>query len=669
MRDLRVVRLVPGTKLSHDMSGNEIKTFSLIDALNHKIDSIGVHCKTNNLVVIDIDVPGESHKFDGRPWWQAFVKEHELDFTYTVHTRSGGFHIYYELPAYVDPETFKPPAQLAPGVDVRWNAIVAAPPTPGYGIAHGSLDTILEAPEALMQCFLNKNVGKQESLTIGNEVMPHRPFSQIQVADLKQKIEWVQANATLTREQWRDGIFSLVAGIADKEQQDELVVAWTMNQSYQQGDDLEALSIASKSDAFGPVGPGTIFSIIRQLMIEAGASLADTPFTVMEILDKAQVKYGWTKAGDIKVETSEYNVSALIGAMFQDDELFYDVRSELIKFKGDVMNEEMLTNKMLPKIQAENFGLGMDKFRKSTVKNGIEILLMDREVDPYREFIENTSWDGVPRVEQFFTTYLGCEDSEYHRYAAKSFWCSMIARGLKPGSQVDHLLILEGSEGIRKTTLVKIIGGEYTFTPVRDDLFDNENELRKMHQSTIVELPELKGLRGKNADTIKGHITTTTDTIRGLYEKRALPRPRGFVFIGTTNEYKYLTLSMGWRRFLPVRIPNSVESIDTVKLEVDREQLFAEAKEMYRGGLDFWNIPARIQKREVYKRLISDPIQDEITWLVHNDGIVDVRDIYKRLEFEGLVTKGLTSTVANRIESCVDMANITKPDVSFMGMI
>lgn len=668
MRDLKVVRLVPGTKLSHDIIGKEIKTFSFVEAMKHNIPEIGVHCKTNNLVVVDVDVPGTSHKHDGRPWWKAFSEAHKLELTYTVHTRSGGFHIYYNLPDYVDPSTFRPPAKLSDGVDVRWSAIVAAPPTPGYSVVHGTVDDIIDAPKELMECFLNtgnQRNSNNEGLEIRDAMMPHKPFSQIQITDLKQKIEWVQTNASLSREQWRDGLFSIVAGVADQEQQDAMVVAWTMNQAYEDGDEVQALSMASKCDAYGPIGPGTIFSIVRQLMVEAGAQLSDTPFTVMEILDKAQVKYGWTRSGDLKIETSEYNVSALVGAMFPKDELFYDKRSELIKYKGQILNEEMLTNIMLPKIQAENFGLGMEKFRKATVKNGLEVLLMTREVDPHKKFLEEAVWDGVPRVEKFFSTYLGVEDSEYHHYVAKTFWCSLAARGLNPGSQVDHLLILEGAEGVRKTTLVKVIGGEYVFTPVRDDIFENENELRKMHQSTIVELPELKGLKNKNADTVKGHITVTSDTIRGLYEKRALPRPRGFVLVGTTNDNRYLSLSMGWRRFLPVRIPKAVKTLNTQALERDRELLFAEARELYRSGYKFWDIPADLQKAEVFKRLLADPVQTEVNSIVNNESIIDVPLVYRRLELAGLISRGLTSSVANRIEGCIQIAHTINANKNF----
>ena len=53
--------------------------------------------------------------------------------------------------------------------------------------------------------------------------------------------------------------------------------------------------------------------------------------------------------------------------------------------------------------------------------------------------------------------YLGAEDSPLHRAIGAKWLISAVARIRQPGVKVDHTLVLEGEQGIKKTTLLEIL--------------------------------------------------------------------------------------------------------------------------------------------------------------------------------------------------------------------
>ena len=659
MQDLKSIRFIPGTKISHDYDGKNINTFSyreLVDMHARGVDvSIGIPARQNGLVIIDVDVAGPTHKVDGREFWINFCKENAIPETYTVQTPSGGFHFYFRLPMSLNPETFQPPGRLAPGVDVKWNGWVGAPPTPGYQIMNGNITTIQIAPPSLLAYMATLNGGKPVATfdvqTPSLEL--HRPFTEAQIRDLQNKLDWMQANATLSRDEWRNGIFAIHAGVEDEALEEELITKWTMNRSYAPGDENIAIEMARRAQKHGPIGPGTIFSIIRQVQIRENVpTAAETPFTLQEILDRSRVQHTIAKDGSLKIEPTESNACAILGAIYDEKTLYFDVRQGHYIYKGKPFDDTQLVNMFLPIIQSPVVGLGLEKFRKNAVRDGLDVLMANRERDPHMDYLKGLTWDGVPRVEKFFIDYVGVPDSEYIRLVGKNFWTSLAARGLRPGAKFDSMVVLEGHEGIAKSTLVSAIGGQYTNAPTRKNCFQNLDDLRAMHQSVIVELPELIGLVGMDAETVKAFLAQPWDDIRALYARKSSRNERGFIFVGTTNSDRYLAQAMGVRRFWPVKIPRDVKTIDIHKVKQDRDQLFAEAIVLFREGYQYWEMPKRlldpIVESKVIKESLAHPIQDVISRMPER---FTTYDVYRYLEQGGTIPRGYTNNIRDRIES------------------
>lgn len=671
MRDLKAIRFVPGTKVSHDYQGKDVNTFSYFDLWQKGLTNIGLPCRQNRLVVIDVDVAGPSHQHDGREYWANFCRDHGIQDTYTVQTRSGGFHYYFWLPEAVNPDTFSPPDELAPGVDVKWNGWVAAPPTPGYMPIKGDLSTVQVCPIGLMAEFSRlRQGGAIKTFDIINSqgqvvLEVHRPFNNEQLKDIWEKIHWVQQNASLSRAEWRDGIFSLRAGIHEPDVLDQFLVAWTMNKSYVPGDEDVARSIAARSDAGGSVGPGTIIKILNDIRIREGAPVPESALTIQEILDRSRVHKVILPNGTMKIEPNEANAGALIGAIYDEKTLYHDIRSDMFIFKGKSYSDSELVCMLLPQLQSPAFGLGLEKFRRGQVAGGLDVLMAARKRDPHAEYLKALQWDGVERLPTFFTKYVKAKDSAYMRLVGINFWVSLAARGLEPGCKFDSMVILEGDEGIHKSSLIAAIAGKkYTFAPSSKKCLSDMDDLRKMHQSIITELPELIGLIGMDEHTVKNVLAKPSDHIRSLFAKRAMECERKFIFVGTTNDKKYLTAGMGKRRFWPVEIPKGA-IIDLSGIHADRDQLFAEAVQRFHSGHSYWHMPKDLLEPFVNAKIMEDPLTSPIKEMMDSlPATFTPLDVYRRLDAQGFVQKGLNSSTMTRIEHV-----LRRMDCQFDGMV
>ena len=199
-------------------------------------------------------------------------------------------------------------------------------------------------------------------------------------------------------------------------------------------------------------------------------------------------------------------------------------------------------------------------------------------IHPVRDYLNGLVWDGQNRVDRLFVDYVGAEDNAYHREAALMFAMGAITRIFEPGHKFDFVPILEGLQGVRKSTFIRVLARHW-FCELEGDFHDTKGMVERMQGSWIVEMPELQGFSRSDVTTIKGFVSRQTDKVRLAYERRAAVFPRQCVFIGSTNDSEYLRDSTGGRRFWPVAC--NVTEIDTDALALNVDQIWAEAKAMF----------------------------------------------------------------------------------------
>lgn len=80
---------------------------------------------------------------------------------------------------------------------------------------------------------------------------------------------------------------------------------------------------------------------------------------------------------------------------------------------------------------------------------------------PVRDYLNSLQWDGHARVDTMFVRYGAAKDCEYLRAVSRRWMIQAIARIYEPGCKGDTMIVLEGEQGLQKSTLLRILGGDW----------------------------------------------------------------------------------------------------------------------------------------------------------------------------------------------------------------
>ena len=258
--------------------------------------------------------------------------------------------------------------------------------------------------------------------------------------------------------------------------------------------------------------------------------------------------------------------------------------------------------------------------------------------NPVRSWLESLKWDGVCRVQgeanldPWLTEYMGAKNIPINRAFGMRWLIAAIARAFQAGAKVDTMLILEGSQGARKSSALQILGtiqGKSYYSANVTDVGSKDAAIA-MNGVWIGEMAELEAMRGKEASQIKAWLTSATDRFRPPYGKIAVNLPRRAVLAGTVNPQGlgYLKDPTGGRRFWPVRVHGK---IDLDRLRADQEQIWAEAVHLYKQGAQWWltddeeKLAAIVQKQ----RQEQEPWGPQIDEFVRSMEHVTISDVMK----------------------------------------
>ncbi len=213
------------------------------------------------------------------------------------------------------------------------------------------------------------------------------------------------------------------------------------------------------------------------------------------------------------------------------------------------------------------------KVGKEMVYDAIIRVSRENTIDSALDYVKALVWDKAPRLDQWLVHTYGTPDDIYHRSVGSNWLKGMVKRIVEPGCKFDHVLVLEGPQGSKKSTSLNILGGNwYIETTISTDTKDF---FMQLVGNLVIEFSEGETLSRSEVKKMKAIITTQNDKFRPAYGRSFIDFPRRCVFAMTTNDEEYLKDETGNRRWLPVKL--LLPEADIEWLKQNRDQLFAEA--------------------------------------------------------------------------------------------
>lgn len=211
----------------------------------------------------------------------------------------------------------------------------------------------------------------------------------------------------------------------------------------------------------------------------------------------------------------------------------------------------------------------------------------DRHFHPVRDYLDALPpWDGVKRVEDLFIRYLKAEDTEYVRAVTRKTFAAAVARIYVPGIKFDCVPVLDGDQGIGKSTIVKdLVTSEYYSETLSLTDMDDKSGAEKLQGFWVVEIGELAGMKKADIEKVKAFLSTSDDKYRPSYGRVVESHLRQCIIIATVNgERGYLRDITGNRRFWIIKVHQKKQKKSWNFDEAFRAQFWAEAKEIWQSG-------------------------------------------------------------------------------------
>ena len=202
----------------------------------------------------------------------------------------------------------------------------------------------------------------------------------------------------------------------------------------------------------------------------------------------------------------------------------------------------------------------------------------DRSYHPIRDyFAALPEWDGIPRVDTLFIDYLGATDNAYVRAVTRKTLCAAYMRVHRPGIKFDYMPVLNGAQGIGKSTFIANLGMEWFSDSLTLSDMNDKTAAEKLQGYWILEIGELAGMKKADLDKVKAFVSRVDDKYRASFGRRVTSHPRQCVFFGTTNsENGYLRDITGNRRYWNIKVTGNSKYKPWQMTEDIVQQIWAE---------------------------------------------------------------------------------------------
>lgn len=364
---------------------------------------------------------------------------------------------------------------------------------------------------------------------------------------------------------------------------------------------LEALGIASRLEDFGvvPVAPRA-----------PGSAMGDLPNGLAR-----------DKSGQVLATLA--NLAAVLSSpdvcgeriahdTFTDQIMLADRESD----KWSALTETDFTRLRLKLERAGFRPVGRDM-----VRDVVKRVAVEHSFDLAVTWLRSLEWDGVTRLDTFYSRYLGTEASSYTAAVGRYTWTALAGRVLTPGCKADMVPVLVGAQGLGKSTAVEALTPAEEFYGEISLGVRDADLARMMRGKLVLQISELQGLHTRDMEAIKAFISRPVDAWIPKYEEIERKYPRRCVFFGTTNDQEFLADTTGNRRWLPV----AIGTVDVSGIKAVAPQLWAEGREMYLREGVAWDQAQGLATEVHADYCMSDAWEDLLRrWLYTEDEFTGV---------------------------------------------
>ena len=213
--------------------------------------------------------------------------------------------------------------------------------------------------------------------------------------------------------------------------------------------------------------------------------------------------------------------------------------------------------------------------------DAIKNISMRNKFHPVKELLDSLKWDGREHIKKLLPDYLGVEECDYQYQVMRLWMLGAVSRIYKPGCKFDYTIILQGKQGLGKSTFLQLMALHDGWFNDSLDSLDSDKAAQSLMGSWIIELAELKSLArtAGGVDSVKRFLSAQQDKIRLPYERRTDIFLRQCVFAGTTNRSDFLQDETGNRRFLIIQtgINEPKKSLFTPEVMTEIKAAWAQA--------------------------------------------------------------------------------------------
>lgn len=319
------------------------------------------------------------------------------------------------------------------------------------------------------------------------------------------------------------------------------------------------------------------------------------------IVSKAKPVKDWISKLSIGIDGAIENTSKNLEIILENDKnlqgFAYNELSNRVEVIGRVPWDRPKDNRFWREADESQLRLYIDKkyieFKERNFEVAFNSIVDNRRFHPVRDYLDTLpKWDGVKRVEEVFIKFLSADDNDYTRAITKKTFAACVARAYHPGTKFDSIPVLDGAQGIGKSTLIKYLAGEEFFS---DNLsltdMNDKTAAEKIQGNWLIEIGELSGMKKADIEKVKSFVSTTDDKYRASYGRVVESHPRQCVIFATVNGdgRGYLRDITGNRRFWIVKCNQTLQKRMWDENDKDyRDQFWSEAKEIYESGEDLY---------------------------------------------------------------------------------